>query len=318
MPSDWRDTGHVFLADGTLDPAPPEVSISGLGALQADGTPGTNASWDTATRTCSSVYCHGGAFIDSAAGVPMPNWDLVGVGQAACGNCHGTPPASHGSDACETCHGGVASAPDTIADAARHINGTIDLGREPNADPTSCIICHGSAMSPAPPTDVYGQTSTSIVSVGAHATHLFGRYGYSSSVTCSSCHIVPSAATDAGHLDSPLPAEVTFGALATTTGATPAWNRADASCADVYCHGGGSRFASDTAPSRNLSPIWTSVGTFQIVCGSCHGVPPQDGFHLPTWKLSDCSTCHSSVDAWGNILFVNGATQHLNGVLDGP
>ena len=313
-PTDWTTPGHLFLDDGSVDPAPAEVVISGLGSQLANGAQGTNAAWDTGTRTCSGVYCHGGAFADSAAANTTPAWDLVGMGEAACGSCHGTPPADHASGECVTCHAAVASGPDTIVDPSLHVNGRVDLGRDPAADPAACDRCHGSSTSPAPPSDLFGGMSTTLLGVGAHATHLFGRYGYSTSVTCGDCHVVPSVVTDPGHLDSALPADVTFGGLASTGGAAPVWDRASGTCSNVYCHGGGTRLSADATPTRNPSPQWTSVGTGEAVCGSCHGTPPQTGSHP---ARSDCSTCHSSVvDDFGNIIHTNGQTNHLNGTVN--
>ena len=53
VPQQVGDAGHIFVqtAAGTVqDPLPAEVVFSGLGA---------GATWDHATATCTSSYCHG-------------------------------------------------------------------------------------------------------------------------------------------------------------------------------------------------------------------------------------------------------------------
>jgi len=106
-------------------------------------------------------------------------------------------------------------------------------------------------------------------------------------------------------------AEVTFGELATAEQANP--TLADSTCSGTYCHGGGSRLAGDTAPTRLDSVEWTATGG-QAVCGTCHGVPPVDGAHTRDLGLTDCATCHAAtVDDFGNIRFSNGVTTHING-----
>jgi hypothetical protein len=170
---------------------------------------------------------------------------------------------------CATCH-----------PANKHIDGVIDINGG-----GACNGCHGDATSPAPAT-------------GAHRAHLAGGF-FSGPLACSECHRVPSFVTDPGHIDSPLPAELTFGPLASARGATPAWDGARCS---VYCHGAS-------------SPSWTGSGATDAYCGSCHGLPPATASHTSSMKLTDCATCHaSSVGPFGNVLVGSGT--HMNGVVD--
>jgi len=72
-----------------------------------------------------------------------------------------------------------------------------------------CSSCHGDVDSPAPPVDTHGRAATTFRGVGAHRDHLLtGTLG--ADVPCGTCHKVPVSAADAGHMDTPLPAEVIF------------------------------------------------------------------------------------------------------------
>jgi predicted CxxxxCH...CXXCH cytochrome family protein len=93
----------TVTAAGHLDSAlPAEVTL-------ASGT------WDRDAASCSNVYCHGAA---------TPVWTRVGRGEAACGTCHGVPPAGAPHDPtmtvfdCERCHPALSE--------GLHMNGTVD------------------------------------------------------------------------------------------------------------------------------------------------------------------------------------------------
>jgi predicted CxxxxCH...CXXCH cytochrome family protein len=81
----------------------PNGSVDFHWSVLAKGT-GT-PSYDTTGHTCSSTYCHG----SFASGNPanLPSWS-GGATQAACGTCHGTPPAApHVQNPdCGRCHVG--------------------------------------------------------------------------------------------------------------------------------------------------------------------------------------------------------------------
>ena len=303
LPDRWDAVGHVLAAPGTPDGAPAEVRFSGL-ALAGGAMP----SWSGDTGTCNGVYCHGGA---------SPAWFRPGEDQAACGTCHGVPPADHADDRCHVCHGEVVD--DALAFVAPelHVDGIVQVG-------DGCTGCHGSGADPAPPRDTEGRTARTEVTVGAHQAHLRATRRLTAPLECSECHAVPSVVGDPGHIDTPGPAEVfdaaATGSLARAGGAAPAWDRASATCAGVYCHGGGPAFAGDASPDRVPAPRWTDTSGAGATCGDCHGVPPLDGTHDPALTLRDCNTCHASVDAFGNIL-VTGApgaerSDHIDGEID--
>jgi hypothetical protein len=199
------------------------------------------------------VYSHGTA---------RPRWDATPV--KACDRCHGAPPPSHAQDQCATCH----------APSAPHVDGNLQVG-------SACDSCHGKNGDPAPPRDLFGNEFTTSLGVGAHQAHLRAPSAISAPIACGACHAVPSTTNAAGHIDTPLPAEVA---------ASLGWNRSTGTCASAWCHG-------------NATPSWTSSGGAS--CGSCHGVPPATPSHTPNMNLSTCSTCHPASFA-----------KHIDGVLD--
>jgi predicted CxxxxCH...CXXCH cytochrome family protein len=279
VPEAWNSEGHVRsdgATGGSVDAPPAELSF---GAAARRG--GAQPSYDGAR--CSGVYCHGATLRDGGAAMPAPSWRDAPA--STCGSCHGAPPATHADDRCAACH-------PTPATAARHLDGTVDVGIS-----SGCSGCHGDASSPAPPRDLSGATATSALGVGAHRAHLEATHRLRGPIACATCHRVPAALLDAGHLDTAGPAEVE---------ASLGWDRDAQTCASASCHG----------PAR---PRWTSRG--EVSCGSCHGIPPADAAHAPGLPLTACAGCHPrSVDASGNILLINGpdglTSEHLDGNVD--
>jgi predicted CxxxxCH...CXXCH cytochrome family protein len=199
--------------------------------------------------------------------------------------------------------------------------------------PENCTTCHGST-NPAPPPDLDGNTAMTLQTVGAHQSHLVGA-GTTDGIRCSECHVVPTSVYASGHVDSGPPAEVIFGdslantptnepttrdydvSLPTIT-PTPTWNPATLKCTNTYCHG-------DFKNGNNYSPSWTSVGTGEARCGTCHGdvtkstlaeralpkTSEEGGTHP---NSTQCSVCHVGiVDANLNII---DKTKHINGKLN--
>lgn len=183
------------------------------------------------------------------------------------------------------------------------------------SDSTDCSSCHGTPGNPAPPKAVNGATATTDIGVGAHAIHLTGS-AIAGPVACSECHPLPTdLLTHPAQQERP--GVVTFGALATTGGVVPVWNRAPGdcqttrcrgatgTCTNTYCHGA-TQFGAESRPP----PVWTQVdGTFSG-CASCHGFPPA-GTH-PT--IADCNACHGAVGGTGGV--ITNPILHVNGVVD--
>ncbi|RJR19578.1 MAG: CxxxxCH/CxxCH domain-containing protein [Nitrospiraceae bacterium] len=250
---------------------------------------------------------------------------------------------------CADCHTGAANNASTY-DSTSHINAQIDVANSYTAggDPgngygtCSAAACHGSGSpawgtdftgidictkchgtptatpapnyAKAPPKDTAGDTAATDAQVGAHQAHL--QATLSNDIACSQCHTVPSAVSDAGHINDATPgtAELTFGALASYNSATPAY--AAGECSTVYCHGGampgGTTDGADRTPEWNNTNYLTGVAAND--CSRCHGYPPANALHsgkLPT----DCIRCHDTgVNAAGTGF--TDASTHINGVVN--
>ncbi|HET6146405.1 MAG TPA: CxxxxCH/CxxCH domain-containing protein [Polyangia bacterium] len=332
VPSVYTDVGHIFLADGSLDPAPAEVTFdpSATAALTPAGSSRQHPpSYDPAAHTCSDVYCHGagaGVSVDIAATHPQPSWNAPGTGQAACGSCHGLPPNHANSSACVSCHPSVVDKDQKIIAPDKHIDGHIDL-----ADlAAGCTGCHGGPAGPAPPRSLTGETATSAPGVGAHAAHLGATAHLRGPIACNECHTVPTEVSSPGHFGGHaagavtgarvFPADPAVGRLAAAEGATPHWDVAALTCGSVYCHGGGTGLAADTTAALERTPRWTAAAG--LTCGqSCHGLPPSFSPHLPTMTRQDCASCHPRTVDPAGVVIISGppgaeTSAHINGVLD--
>ncbi len=197
---------------------------------------------------------------------------------------------------CQQCHG---------VDYSGGIANSSCLPCHPNT-PEDCAVCHGGVdnQTGAPPEDLAGDTNTDATGVGAHTEHL-SEGTLNQAFECGTCHVVPEALYDPGHVDSDAPAEVNFTGLALTEGANPLWD--GQTCTNSYCHGG-----FDGGNSSN-APLWTKVDNTQAVCGTCHGLPP-GGEHPQGQVATQCSLCHGTViDETNNII---NKSLHINGVAD--
>lgn len=281
VPVETDDPGHIDTG------LPAELTWGPLAAHD-----GVAPTFDRTTATCSNTYCHGATLPDGV--LTEPRWNVLDGSQAACGTCHGNPPAgSHpNDDRCELCHLPTAGPAMTIASAATHIDGVLQVAAD-------CDSCHGENGVSAPPLDLDGASATNLPTVGAHRTHLSGG-ATGKPVECAQCHVVPAEVGSPGHIDTIRPAEINFGSIA-AFGTTPIYTRA--TCADTHCHSG----VSGTVPN----PDWTILDGSQGECGSCHGLPPDTPSHQNL--ASDCSTCHLPT-AGPNQTIANRAT-HVDGVL---
>jgi predicted CxxxxCH...CXXCH cytochrome family protein len=201
---------------------------------------------------------------------------------------------------CSNCHAAVVATDDsTIIDRARHVDGIVDVDVNPN-----CSSCHGGENS-APPRDISGHEATSFAGVGAHQSHL-QTAGRARAVTCGECHAVPEQPLSAGHIDSPLPAEVELTGVAASFGAKPAYEQG--TCNQTACHGAVFPKGHQSGGS-NVAPQWTKADGSQAKCGSCHGLPPPRPHPYPT----NCSQCHEDV-ASDNVSFVH-PELHVDGIV---
>jgi predicted CxxxxCH...CXXCH cytochrome family protein len=169
---------------------------------------------------------------------------------------------------------------------------------------SDCTFCHGDKTSgrSSPPDDTHGRTATTLVSVGAHASHFGPTIAHS--INCSECHTPPADISAPTHINGQR--EVVFGELAKTGAAGPTWSESSGRCSNAYCHG---KF---TGGNLSNQPLWTTVNGSQKSCTSCHGDPPSTGHHSTHRNEGiGCSNCHAGYSTTG----VNTAT-HVNGVKD--
>jgi predicted CxxxxCH...CXXCH cytochrome family protein len=177
---------------------------------------------------------------------------------------------------------------------------------QPIADrrPTDCATCHG-----FPP------------ATGAHVVHVEGG-AFGKKFGCLHCHKDVHEVGEPDHIlradgrPVPPPAEVRFddpGSLAAKTEpgvsrpAQPTYDRATATCSNIYCHGGTLK---GPTPGVITSIGWNTRGT--AGCGTCHGIPPAGHLASITSSLQ-CAQCHAGgIDAQGNV----SPTRHIDGTLD--
>lgn len=315
VPEAFEDEGHVFLASGELDPPPAEVVFSGPAEIPDGPAP----VYSESNQSCSNTYCHSANPDDDQAVLRTPAW--TDEGPLACNSCHGEPPAEHPGEDCENCHVAVSSGPGVLVNKDLHLNLEVNFA----ATETECTTCHGAGEDPAPPVDLDGNDQATLMTVGAHQSHLNPRFGMAVPVACSECHLVPDVVSAEGHLDSSRPAEVFpdfagVGTLASADGAMPTYDPEAGTCANNYCHGGGESLSEDTSPGKVQVLDWAAP--FQgVYCGSCHGIPPEIAPHSPMMGLTQCTQCHNAtVDQNGTILFeeVDGelTSRHINGEVD--
>ena len=351
----------------------------------ADGTGGPtvyNAPVWGQTATCGS--CHVNMYTDKVAATGGHKQHAQASDQFAtpfdCRICHGnggtTNPLNHANGTINMEFGGYGAntvysrgnnvAPGTpygsCSNADCHGRRTIAWG--PSSNLPLCDKCHGSATSaggfysttgpggaPVPNTDPI---------VGAHNAHIhqvnsaFTLYtSYSMAKDCSECHIKPSGPYDAGHIDTALPAEVTFqpGSIANKavfsglSGAQSAsYDPASRTCNNVWCHGaamdsnvGRGAYANVVADGgalgKPVNPTWNQPllnGTPANDCTRCHSYPPpapnESYAHFSHYTTvnnvdialskqpNECNGCHINVKTDGSG-FKTGQT-HINGTVD--
>ncbi len=252
---------------------------------------GSSPTYDYNNASCSNTYCH-----QSIVPTNNPDWQAPRDSTAACGSCHGLPPASphpQNSD-CFKCHGSVIDQNRQFVNKKLHINGQVDTAN------LACNSCHGTDANGGPPPDLEGNTTSNFAGVGAHQNHLTASATHDE-VACNSCHVVPPDTSNHPPPDAGPPATITFGGLATNNNSTPVYDASTHQCSNTYCH---------QAYSPTNNPNWLAPLDSTAACGSCHGLPPA----APHPQNSDCSKCHAAViDA--NRNFVN-KSLHINGNID--
>lgn len=235
----------------------------------------------------------------------------VGWTDSSSANFHGKAIAATGYDirSCRKCHSADYTG-GTSGESCRTCHNA-------NGGPENCATCHG--MPPPPALD--GSTASTAHGVGAHAIHLNGTGTYSSySMTCQSCHHLPTSIYDSLHINSTGRALVTFTdplASLRSGGVTPspAYNLDSLKCANTFCHGtwrlmkanlpSDSVYTDTVMVGSSYAPRWNG-GSVEKNCGTCHALPPTGH---KSYSQS-CSSCHEDVTT------MSGKLKHINGKID--
>jgi hypothetical protein len=230
------------------------------------------------------VSCH-----DQGGARARPRW--TESAPMACGDCHGSPPASHFPGPCNQCHAEADARGTALTPGPLHMNGRVDLGDGSG----SCAACHGKNGDPWPRTNAHP----------AHEVPTLTR-----PVDCANCHPVPTDVLAPGHLDGTV--QIAFGGRALDRGAQPTWS--GGACASVACHG------ANLVDTPAVLPTWTDSSHSASACGACHGVPPSQ--HTPSTSC-DRSSCHGT-ETFRNsdgspAISVTGRALHIDGTIEsGP
>jgi predicted CxxxxCH...CXXCH cytochrome family protein len=275
----------------------------------AAGTGGHAGHARNSALACSA--CHGSGFSTTTVTYPGHVDNKInlhftdpGTGTVYTNSSTMDPGTAYGTCSVSLCHGSLVTAAWGVT----------------SANP-KCGKCHGYRS--APWNALNGDVNPVNTTAGTHFSHISssGAIKYARPFSCAECHassisLATQSVTSAGHFDSPLPAEVVFGALA-GTGTTPTIsipnpaNPSGVQCSNVYCHGA---TLTPSVPPRT-DPVWNSPffnpdgGSSN--CSFCHGYPPATSIHT---GQTNCKACHSHVNATNNGF--SDATKHVDGIIE--
>ena len=298
-----------------------------FGSLSRTG--GASPSFDPGTLSCSTTYCHGATLQGGTH--TAPTWNKVGQGEAACGNCHGLPPAqlpstSHPAYAlqarCAGCHPDTADTDAAgndviLAGGGLHVNGAVNFdfaghpagwyapgvggdhthaGRNPLTGGCAAAACHG--------TDLGGGRS-GVACARCHdgAT--------AQAFSCVTCHGGADNLTGAPPVDThgvSLTSSVTVGAHTSHVQAAHALSlpidcgachvKPSAVTDPGHVDGPTATVVLSTAGTvAGTTPTWNRNGP---TCSAsyCHGnFPGGNAYNVPRWTTVNgtqaaCGTCH--------------------------
>jgi predicted CxxxxCH...CXXCH cytochrome family protein len=289
-----------------------------------------NPSWGVTTYSgCDD--CHG-----DGAGQQYPSYADGGAGTGA-SNSHNVHVGTH-SFTCGECHEETSTAGASIdgTDSTKHVNQTVNVvlgtgSYNGGGETCSSTLCHGGTS------DAWGTDNSGIdTCTKCHGTKTAGSATdaqkaitlplnltdeLNSTSNCSECHKVPSAVTDADHLDAS-PAEVfTLNTAniqkADLNSVTP--NYSGGTCT-VYCHGAAlpKGSPSGTTPDWNTNLIVGSTPSLSNYCDRCHqapptGLAPHDASHD---TLAECADCHPHFNNDGTLDAGANRAKHINGSVE--
>ena len=266
-----------------------------------------------------------------------------GITNVSCYNCHNYPhPPGIADTTSSDFHGKLIMANNFVMNACQKCHGSDFSGDGSNqlncrnchtqaVGPLACNTCHGNFGDPsriAPPRDINGNSSTDLITVGAHVSHLYTNNF--AVVACENCHLVPNANNVKNHFNQGSQTKiVVLDSLAVHGIASNAvFDANTGTCSNIYCHGNFEFKKSDALPERQFAYTsdkmtgnnkivkWTLLDGSQAPCGSCHGTT--DGFISPVghikMPITECVACHSTVvNGKGEIV---DKTRHINGQIN--
>jgi predicted CxxxxCH...CXXCH cytochrome family protein len=306
---------------GHNDGQPTEIAFTGTAV--ADGATPT---YDSGSRTCSGVYCHGATRADGTATAPLWTGGTLG-----CSSCHGDPPLSVPPHTASTTNCGLCH---TAVPGPNHVNGSVNLldvhpagystptlhGPDAIADIATCQNCHGA--------DFDGDFGPS-----CNACHDDAGWSATALTTnCTFCHGTKTKPTFdfATAPELAAPPEGVAGATAATdptVGAHQAHLGGSVLCTECHTVPTGLGHIADGAAGAEIvfgplagqgttptfdggtqtctnychgatlaggtatAPVWTGSG---LGCSSCHGNPPI-GVAPHSASTTSCSDCHTAV-----------------------
>jgi len=293
-------------------PAPTNAAYGFIGSVNVS---------PTATRTCSTVYCHGGTL----PGGGNPSW-VGGSGEVACGKCHtvdgnalnGSHSAHAGSTmlmACAKCH------PAMPTNDTSHMQGSVQwdltgVSTSAQYKPAGGVYSLTGDTGRLAPSASYGTCNT-IVCHGQATNLPWGGTLWSTTDTCAKCHSSQASFTSSGTFYSTsYPVKQTantnikVGAHTAHLGSSKSMSGA-LNCTD--CHGtvalkdpnhmnGSTNFVWSALATKNGTLNPTFIGG---VCSNtyCHGAAQNGGTNkAPVWNSTTylsatltpaaCGTCH--------------------------
>ncbi|BDV44294.1 cytochrome c [Geotalea uraniireducens] len=208
-------------------------------------------------------------------------------GTGICQACHVVPtgssyPAEHSlatgtAAVCSGCH--------------MHVSSTWSF----SASGAACSTCHGypprTATSGGPDGMAAGYAVAGVSEATTpHRRHAGGGSDYN--YACDQCHKGNSHNT--GTFQDVF--KSTAGSIAATAGATPTYNAATRSCANVYCHSDGAPRNSALVPvlTTKTVPAWPNGAGTITGCSACHAAQPATNAHTAHLaKGYGCVVCHA-------------------------
>ena len=259
-------------------------------------TGGASPAFDKEALSCSTTYCHGATLEGGSHHTTPVVWNKVGQGEAACGTCHGLPPAklpgpNHptywvAEARCAGCHPGTADVDASgnnviVAGGGLHVNGAVDVDFA--GHPAGWYVPGVGGDHTAPGRNPF---SGGCATAACHGTDLAGGR---SGVACARCH---DGASHDGYVVATFGCVLCHGGADNQTGAPP-----------VDTHG--VSLASSVTVGAHTSHVQAIHAlSLPIDCGGCHVKPAQvtDPGHIDgptaTVVLSTAGTVAGTTPTW--------------------